>query len=38
MVKLNAWISTLSEDNKKGLRVIKKVLEVEGKKKFKMDD
>ena len=37
MQELNDWVERISEDNKKGLRVIQKVLEVDGKKKFKKD-
>jgi hypothetical protein len=35
--QLSEWVERLSEDNKKGLRVIQKVLEVNGDKKFKKD-
>jgi hypothetical protein len=35
--KLYAWAEKLNEDNKKGLRIIHKVVEVEGKKRFKVD-
>jgi hypothetical protein len=37
LVKLHTWIEKISEDNKKGLRVIHKILEVDGKKRFKPD-
>lgn len=37
MGKLHTWIERISEDNKKGLRVLHKVLEVDGKKRFKLD-
>lgn len=29
------WVNTLSEENKKGLRIISTVLEIRGAKKFK---
>jgi len=35
--QLSEWVERLSEDNKKGLRVIQKVLDVNGDKKFKKD-
>ncbi len=37
VAELNNWVERLSDENKKGLRVIQKVLEVDGKKKFKKD-
>lgn len=36
--KLSPWLDKLTEENKKGLRLIKKVMEVDGKKRFKKDD
>lgn len=38
MQELSNWVERISDDNKKGLRVIQKVLEVDGKKKFKKDN
>jgi hypothetical protein len=37
MPKIGVWVDRLSEDNKKGLRVLHKILEVDGKKRFKLD-
>jgi hypothetical protein len=31
------WLEKISEDNKKGLRVISKIMEVDGRKRFKLD-
>lgn len=36
--RLAPWLEKLSEDNKKGLRLMSKVMEVDGKKRFKKDD
>jgi hypothetical protein len=36
--KLIPWLDKLSEENKKGLRVINKIMEVDGKKRFKKED
>ena len=36
--RLAAWVEKISEDNKKGLRVLHKILEVDGKKRFKKDE
>jgi hypothetical protein len=36
--KLMPWLDKLSEENKKGLRVINKIMEVDGKKRFKKED
>jgi hypothetical protein len=36
--KLLPWIDKISEENKKGLRVINKILEVDGKKRFKKEE
>jgi len=36
--KLVPWVEKLSEENKKGLRVINKIMEVDGKKRFKKED
>jgi hypothetical protein len=36
--KLLLWVDKISEENKRGLRVLNKVLEVDGKKKFKKED
>ena len=36
--KLSPWLDKLTEENKKGLRLINKVMEVDGKKRFKKDD
>jgi len=33
--KLFKWVDTISEQNKKGLRVMRTILEVKGDKKFK---
>lgn len=38
MEELSEWVERINDDNKKGLRVIQKVLEVDGKKKFKKDN
>jgi hypothetical protein len=32
------WIVKISEENKKGLKVIQKVIVVDGKKRFKKDE
>jgi hypothetical protein len=32
------WVNTVSEENKKGLRVIKAIIEVRGMKKFKASE
>lgn len=32
------WVNTISEENKKGLRVIKAIIEVRGMKKFKASE
>ena len=37
MPRLATWLEKISEENKKGLRVIHKVLEVDGKKRFNID-
>ena len=37
MQKLQSWTVRISDDSKKGLRVIHKIMEVEGKKRFKLD-
>jgi len=33
--KLLQWVAELSEDNKKGLRVLKTILELRGEKRFR---
>lgn len=35
--KVGTWLEKISEDSKKGLRVIHKIIEVDGKKRFKLD-
>jgi hypothetical protein len=37
MPKIQVWLEKLTEDNKKGLRVLHKIMEVDGKKRFKLD-
>lgn len=37
MNKTLVWLERISEDNKKGLRVISKIMEVDGRKRFKLD-
>jgi hypothetical protein len=32
------WLEKISEENKKGLRIIQKVVEVEGRKRFRRED
>jgi len=34
---MSIWLEKLNEDNKKGLRVLHKIMEVDGKKRFKVD-
>lgn len=36
--KVLKWLNTISEENKKGLRLIKTIMEIRGQKKFKKED
>ena len=37
MARLHNWIEKIPEESKKGLRIIQKILDVDGKKRFKLE-